>query len=801
MSNASVFEIESDVLKKYNGNDSEIIIPDSVTTIGENAFDDCTSLKSVTIPDGVTTIGGGAFRGCTSLTSINIPDSVTYIEEGAFRGCGKLTVSLPGSLLSASVENRQISGSAGFVIRDGEKRTFVGCGEDSNWDTNMKKILNMKRMKTYDMGLVGADRKYKYKMPARIMGALGRLDNPAGMDGDTQTLLSELLAKNANKVLTTAEELRCPEIIQAMLRCGALDDKKEAAFRKSVAKSSIPEISEMSKWQPEEGKKISQKPIKKAKTVSEAEKVVMRLLQNEGKTDVDITKSLEQFYGISSAELSFIKGVHCIDGSALSKTVLAYLLTAHEKFEKSWSATVENYEKPGICRNAAEVVSLIKTDEFQKLLLKLADKNLGISGHSKRRFLAYPICRYADENTMNELLKRAPKWRSGVSGNDAPPLLTFREACLYSEYRSVIMFADKYGDLDEYAKIRGTDAQTIRDTVLSDFGFDNDGRKTYDLGGTSIVVTLENDCSLSLLDTKNGKIVKSIPKRGNDETLVAIAAKDYADLKKNVKKVVKSRFALLFSSFLKGTEQNAENWMNAYTNNPVLRIVANIIVWQQGKDTFILSGNQAIRADGTPYNIGEQPILVAHPMEMTQNDISAWQIYFLKNSLKQPFEQIWEPTIRPEEVTVDRYAGVRIPYFRFMRQEKHGIFVDDYDFHAYIKIRFEDCDVDVERIEEPHHDISPDELFEIKRFTFTKYTRQVNHVVAYLDKATIYNRIVNDDVSVAQHLHNLTLAQVSNFIELAAQNECTNVNAILLEYKNKHFADADPMTEFTLEDW
>ncbi len=69
---------------------TSITIPDSVTSIGGSAFWDCDSLKSITIPDSVTSIGGGAFCDCTSLKSITIPDSVTSIGDRAFDGCGSL---------------------------------------------------------------------------------------------------------------------------------------------------------------------------------------------------------------------------------------------------------------------------------------------------------------------------------------------------------------------------------------------------------------------------------------------------------------------------------------------------------------------------------------------------------------------------------------------------------------------------------------------------------------------------------------------------------------------------------------
>jgi hypothetical protein len=80
---------------------TDTIIPNSVISIGSEAFYGRTQLTFITIPNSVTTIGGSAFSDCSSLTSITIPDSVTYIGDNAFRNCRSLTsITIPNSVTS-----------------------------------------------------------------------------------------------------------------------------------------------------------------------------------------------------------------------------------------------------------------------------------------------------------------------------------------------------------------------------------------------------------------------------------------------------------------------------------------------------------------------------------------------------------------------------------------------------------------------------------------------------------------------------------------------------------------------------
>ena len=101
---------EAAVISNSPGYSGDIVIPEeveysgtlySVTSIGNEAFRNCSGLTSVTIPNSVTSIGEYAFEHCNGLTSVTIPNSVTSIDFGAFLGCSGLTsVTIPNSVTS-----------------------------------------------------------------------------------------------------------------------------------------------------------------------------------------------------------------------------------------------------------------------------------------------------------------------------------------------------------------------------------------------------------------------------------------------------------------------------------------------------------------------------------------------------------------------------------------------------------------------------------------------------------------------------------------------------------------------------
>lgn len=105
--NGNLYSKDEKALLQYaiGKEDVSFIIPDGVTSIGNNAFEGCKSLKSINIPSSVTSIGDYAFKNCSGLESIDIPSNVTSIGNGTFYFCGSLTsIEIPKKVTSIGDE-------------------------------------------------------------------------------------------------------------------------------------------------------------------------------------------------------------------------------------------------------------------------------------------------------------------------------------------------------------------------------------------------------------------------------------------------------------------------------------------------------------------------------------------------------------------------------------------------------------------------------------------------------------------------------------------------------------------------
>ena len=158
---------------------TSITIPGSVTSIGGSAFYYCSSLTSIIIPDGVTSIGNYAFSNCSGLTSIVIPDSVTSIGDGAFFGCSGLTsitiplgVSVGSNAFGFCISLRTVNLNG---IRRLDSRAFSNCKNLSDIYYNGERDEWRHVIKASDWDLNTGDYTIHFSMPDS--GLLYETDN------------------------------------------------------------------------------------------------------------------------------------------------------------------------------------------------------------------------------------------------------------------------------------------------------------------------------------------------------------------------------------------------------------------------------------------------------------------------------------------------------------------------------------------------------------------------------------------------------------------------------------------------
>lgn len=748
----------------------EVILPEGITNIRMNAFRGCRNLMSVSLPDSILRIGENAFGECANLTLMAFPTGLTQIGPSAFYNCSGLTgISIKGKGLTI--------GSSAFAyckslvdVRVDECVKGFGSGVFYNCDNISHKSIASLYLIQSDKEMLQYCDDILRKTPEESLRVMLSVCNE-DKKSEEYVRTAEFLLKNLKSIPPQTID----EFYSAAVKAR---QKKAAGMVETFAPSSDVYF----------GKNPGMSETKEIE-------VFCAGVYSEALMDAVLKKAAVNRKDLENVKY---KGSDKFAPAFIVKCAIVPYMEQMGDKPRNIGSYNSDYTRCKVNEDADKVAAALDPESFGELLDKLLS-------YEKPQGLI-PYCRFGTRKQISALVAAMNQWSQWYTyaANGRSAIIVGRGAMLLSDTREAMLFADKKGLLNEYAYMRGMDSRTFRDTVLSDFGLDENGKKQFDIGSTIIEASINSDLSISLYDTKADKMVKTLPKRNADQDKYDAASAAVSDLKKNVKKVVKARNDQLFESFVFGynshTSQNSQSWMQSYYKNPVLKKVAELIVWKQRKNFFTMGDNGPIDSSGGEYVLlGNVNIGVAHPIDMSPDERKAWQQYFTSKGLKQPFEQVWEPVYSPDEVKKDRYKGVMIPYYRFSNMEKHGIHVSDYDFHNSIDISFSGCEATVNRIDYNRHSINMDDRFEIVKLGYNSPSRAGNHIIAYLDRITIYDRVIKDDVSVETFLDKFTVAQISEFIKAAQENKAANVLAMLLEYKNKHFADFDPMEEFTLD--
>ena len=183
---------------------TDITIPSSVTTIGNRAFSYCYSLKNVTISNSVTSIGWGAFENCKALENIIIPDSITKIEERMFYDCKSLkNITIPDSVNSIATD-------AFYNCTLLETKIYYVTNSLNNILSNGKNYM----LSTGDSYTATLTTIEGYKLPDIITIKIGSdiLENSDIYDGKTGKIIIPIQLINSNIEITASGIKKCKVI-------------------------------------------------------------------------------------------------------------------------------------------------------------------------------------------------------------------------------------------------------------------------------------------------------------------------------------------------------------------------------------------------------------------------------------------------------------------------------------------------------------------------------------------------------------------------------------------------------------
>lgn len=163
------FEIKAGKLIKYIGEKQEVVIPDSVTEIGDSAFEGL-NIKSVSIPDSVTRIGRNAFKGCPQLKTITIPKNVVDVAAWAFAFSGLTSVYIDSSVSTigagafefcSELQDVKVSGST-KICQQAFRGTPYWSGKCQTCGSNLEDAPFLERLRGYSKICKKCDLVYKY---------------------------------------------------------------------------------------------------------------------------------------------------------------------------------------------------------------------------------------------------------------------------------------------------------------------------------------------------------------------------------------------------------------------------------------------------------------------------------------------------------------------------------------------------------------------------------------------------------------------------------------------------------------
>lgn len=331
-------------------------------------------------------------------------------------------------------------------------------------------------------------------------------------------------------------------------------------------------------------------------------------------------------------------------------------------------------QAPEVITVCEKVAAKLYLPDLQDCLENIFREWVSAGADTKNKMLLVPYCVFASDGKIIAMKRQLRDWAEASRGalaafavtaiainGGSTALMTVSD--IAAKFPNNMVKKAAKGAFAYAAKSFGVTEDVLADKIVPDLGFDDKGEQVLDYGNRQFTVTLMPDLSLTIFDNEKKKSVKSLPKPGtNDDTAKAeIAKRSFSELKKQIKAVVSSQKSRMESVFRNGRTWDKSAWDALFGGNPIMNIMARSLVWgvYDADGGLVMTFRYA--DDGTlcdenddVYTLPEGArISLAHPVEMTEESIAAWNEQLSDYEIVQPFPQISARVATLEDGDID----------------------------------------------------------------------------------------------------------------------------------------------------
>ena len=379
--------------------------------------------------------------------------------------------------------------------------------------------------------------------------------------------------------------------------------------------------------------------------------------------------------------------VHQTDGEACTQDHLLAILAAYADMSEG-----------GVNRDAACLASRLDQGELADFMGQVFDKWQQTGAEAKKKWVLYAASIHGGESithVMHQLIQTLPQTRKAIAAEALRALVLngtstalFLAAQVSRKAKNFQTRAAAGEVIANVAGQRGITKDELEDSIVPDFGFDENGERQFDYGSRSFRVKLTPRMELEVFDG-NGKKLKNLPAPGkrDDEEKAKAASQDFVQMKKQLKIASTDQKIRLEQALSTGRLWTAEKWQELFVKNPVMHQFAIELIWgvyalQEEKHLLPNTGEQLSGSitdtfrymeDGSfntaheeEYELPESAMIgLVHPVELQDDILQAWKAQLSDYELAQPFEQLERPTYRVTEEekqkkTLSRFNGTAL---------------------------------------------------------------------------------------------------------------------------------------------